>query len=436
MRRSSDCSCRGQPSQDFEFEFEFDEMEYEKSRPKAPAKTGARTGGAVIPGLSGARPMVRFACLWNFPFEGTVMPGEHADLITRIAHLILASRNFHNPIKEVGLLGHTDEKGTDAVNRKFGKKRAEDVKKRLIDKLEAIEKGSSKAVRIVAETAGESTPLRTFNFTNNTFNRRVEVYLPKNCQTFFAQFDLRSLPATAILGIPAHPNVADKQKRTEQVELVVKALVDRRNERAKLAADGKVMGARPVSKTSQPDLHAAVQALSTMQLELFREYFGSARIPVSIPGFMTCFERFANGQLRSPHPAFAGAGVGEPEGGFFFLFAEFAMLCVDTRIDWRIWEQTLPSLIAPQEIFMHVYHPTPQAPPPIGAKLPSKGPVKTALDRYSFRNFKQSGAKVTEGVGQSDSTRINDLRKKYRGMTFLQLRKALAQNMLRAQNMR
>ena len=140
--------------------------------------------------------------------------------------------------------------------------------------------------------------------------------------------------------------------------------------------------------------------------------------------------------LDRPHPAFAGAGVGEPEGGFFFLFAEFAMLCFDSRIDWRIWEQTLPSLIAPQEIFIHVYHPTPQAPPPVGAKLPSKGPVKTALDRYSFRNFKQSGAKVTEGVGQSDSARISDLRKKYRGMTFLQLRKALAQNMLRAQNMR
>jgi outer membrane protein OmpA-like peptidoglycan-associated protein len=435
MKRSSDCSCRGQPSHEFEFEFELD-REFEKSPPKAPARTGTKTGGAVIPGLSGTTPMVRFACLWNFPFEGTVMPGEHADLVTRIAHLILASRNFHNPIKEVGLLGHTDEKGTDAVNRTFGRKRAEDVKKRLVDKLEAIEKGSSKAVRIVAETAGESTPLRPFNSSSATFNRRVEVYLPRNCQTFFAQFDLRSLPATAILGIPAHPNVADKQKRTEQVELVVKALVDRRDERAKKAADGKVMGARPVSKTTHPDLHAAVQALSTLQLELFREYLPGAAGGINWAGFMTCFERFANGQLRSPHPAFAGAGVGEPEGGFFFLFAEFAMLCFDTRIDWRTWEQALPSLIAPQEIFIHVYHPTPQAPPAIGARLPSKGPVKTGLDRYSFRNFKQSGAKVTQGVGQSDTARINDLRRKYRGMSFLNLRKSIAQNMLRAQNMR
>ena len=86
MRRNSDCSCRGQPSHDFEFDFEFDEMEYEKTPPKPPAKSGTKMGGAVMPGLSGATPMVRFACLWNFPFEGTVMPGEHADLITRIAH--------------------------------------------------------------------------------------------------------------------------------------------------------------------------------------------------------------------------------------------------------------------------------------------------------------------------------------------------------------
>jgi outer membrane protein OmpA-like peptidoglycan-associated protein len=436
MRRSSDCSCRARSRQNFEFEFEFDELQYEKSRPKAPLKTGTKKGGAVVPAPSGTTPMVRFACLWNFPFEGTVMPGEHADLITRIAHLILASRNFHNPIKDVRLVGHTDERGADAVNKTFGRKRADDVRKRLIDKLEAIEKGSSKAVTIVADSAGESMPLRPFNTTNAPFNRRVEVYLPRNCQTFFAQFDLRSLPATAILGVPSHPNVTDKQKRTEQVELVVKALVDRRDERAKKAADGKVMGARPVSKTTDPDLYAAVQALSTMQIDLFKEYLPGAAGGINFAGFKTCFERFANGQLRSPHPAFAGAGVGEPEGGFFFLFAEFAMLCYDTRIDWRTWEQALPSLIAPQEIFIHVYHPRPAAPPAIGAPLPPKGPVKTGLDGYSFRNFKRTGASVTQGVGQSDAARINALRAKYRGMTFLQLRKALSQNMLRAQNMR
>ena len=62
--------------------------------------------------------------------------------------------------------------------------------------------------------------------------------------------------------------------------------------------------------------------------------------------------------------------------------------------------------------------------------------MKTGLGKYSFRNFKQTGAKVTVGVGQSDAARINALRAKYRGMTFLQLRKAIAQNMLRAQNMR
>jgi len=436
MRRSSDCSCDGQSNRDFEFEFEFDEMDYEKARPKAPVKPGTRTGGALLPGLSGTTPMVRFACLWNFPFEGTVMPGEHADLITRIAHLILASRNFHNPIRNVRLIGHTDEKGTDAVNKSFGKKRAEDVKKRLVNKLEAIEKGSSRSVAIVAATAGESTPLRPFNSTNATFNRRVEVYLPRNCQTFFAQFDLRSLPATAILGIPSHPNITDKQKRTEQVELVVKALVARRDERAKLAAAGQTMGARPVSDSTEPGLRAAVQALSTMQIELFKEYLPGAAGGINFAGFKTCFERFANGQLRSPHPAFAGAGVGEPEGGFFFLFAEFAMLCYDTRIDWRVWEQALPSLIAPQEIFMHVYHPNPAAPPAIGIKPPPAGPVKTELDKYSFSNFKQLGASVTRGVGQSDAARINDLRKRYRNMTFVELRQAITDNMLRAQNMR
>ncbi|HYJ42643.1 MAG TPA: OmpA family protein, partial [Steroidobacteraceae bacterium] len=425
MRRDSDCSCHGQSQN---YEALFDELQYEGT--VTGPKPAGKSGVVVAPGTT--TPMVRFACLWKFPFKGTTMPAEHADLVTRVAHLILASRNFFNPITQVRLVGHTDDRGSDKVNIDYGRKRAEDVRKRLIARLDALQPGLSQSVTIVADTGGESAPLRPHSAANAAFNRRVEVYLPRNCQTFFAQMDLRSLPDTPILGIAAHPNITDKALRAEQVKLVVGALVRRRDARAKMAADGKVMGAKPVDKAKTPKLHAAVQALSTMQLELFREYFGGKSIPLSIPGFMTCFERFANGQLRSPHAAFAGAGVGEPEGGFFFLFAEFAMLCYDTRIDWRIWEQTLPSLIAPQEIFMHVYHPTPMAPPPINAPLPAKGPVKTSLDAYSFRNFRPIGGSVVKGVGQSDSQRINKLRTKYRGMSFLNLRKAIAQNMLRA----
>lgn len=73
--------------------------------------------------------------------------------------------------KNVLLTGHTDSDGNDALNQKLGKKRAEDVRKRLADMGIDVE-------RISTSSKGESEPIAS-NKTNagKAQNRRVEIII-------------------------------------------------------------------------------------------------------------------------------------------------------------------------------------------------------------------------------------------------------------------
>jgi len=440
MRHDSGCSCGGggYVRRPFEERF-FDELQYEKGKSSTPKQTAVGSGGVSGTGVMSAVPLVNFMCLTHFPFKVTAMPTFHTNSLKRVAHLVLASQRFVSPIKEIFLVGHTDERGTDTVNVNYGERRAIDVRTRLIAQLKALQLGLAAKVKIHALTRGEFAPLRPHsNPASAEFNRRVEIFLPRTCQTFFAQLDLRTLPGAAIVGVPAHPNVWDKQKRETQVGLVVQELQVRRQRRARRAAEfALALGPQTaVTAAADPDLHAAVVALSKLQLDLFREYFPGAQGGINFAALRTCFERFANGELRGPHSTLP-KGIGEPDGEGFFLFAEFAVMCIESLIDANEWRKALSSLVMSQEIFMHIYHPTPAPPPPVGAPLPAKRwPPKTALGPYDALNFKPVGGAVLRGVGQSDSARKNALRAKYNNMTFLQLRSAYAENLLRAQNMR
>ena len=114
-------------------------------------------------------------------------------------------------------------------------------------------------------------------------------------------------------------------------------------------------------------------ALSAAQLALFREFFPAPGGAIDHPAMNACFEQFANGELRSPLASDRAAGVGEPNGAAYFLFAEFAFLCVESGIDAGDWLPALRSFVATQEIFMHVYRPGPKAPPAVGAAVPRCG---------------------------------------------------------------
>jgi hypothetical protein len=265
------------------------------------------------------------------------------------------------------------------------------------------------------------------------------VFLPTTCQTFFAQYDLRFLPDHRILGIPAYPNLpdADKPGRRDDVLTVAEELEKRRDRRARDALAGRVSAANPVPfSAAQNSLHSRARRLSNAQIALFREYLPDGSGGIEFATFQECFERFANGELRSPHAEFPDAGVGEPEGGFYFLFAEFAFLCIDSDIDKAIWTQALKTFVKTQEIFMHVYRPSPvPSPPPVGAPLPARRSPPRPLDAYEFGNFTRTGSASNIGRGQSDQARKRALRTRYDRLDVNALRSAAKDNMLRAQHM-
>ncbi|UUZ69002.1 hypothetical protein LP416_04155 [Polaromonas sp. P2-4] len=161
-----------------------------------------------------------------------------------------------------------------------------------------------------------------------------------------------------MFGIPAHPNPSAKQKdqRSKDVNAMVGELLARRNLRASEALAGRL----PAPKA----LPRGALRLSEAQLALYREYFADGRGGIAFGAFQTCFGRFANGELRNLLPADQAKGVCEHNGEFFFLFAEFAFLCIASRIKEPRWTNTLRSFVKAQEIFMHVYRPSPVSPPP------------------------------------------------------------------------
>jgi hypothetical protein len=187
-------------------------------------------------------------------------------------------------------------------------------------------------------------------------------------------------------------------------------------------------------------LRDTVKRLSDAQLELFREWFPDGKGGINFPPFQRVFEQFTNGELRDPSVT-GHLGFAEPGTGAFFLFAEFAFLCIELNFDKSDWEQTLRTFIKIQEIFMHVYRENPKSPPPpVGARLPSgleRRDVAAVINGrgFHFANFKQVGSSVTVGKGQSDLRRKLELRAKYDRMDMSTLKKAARDNLWRALRM-
>ena len=239
---------------------------------------------------------------------------------------------------------------------------------------------------------------------------------------FFADYDLRFEPRSTTSGVPANPRMtaAQKAQRITDVNTMVSDLLLRRDKRATHALSGTVP---PIVPATGP-LRVVAERLSTAQLDIFREFFPFASSGINLADFQHSFEQFANGQLRDP----TVRGKREPNGAFFFLFAEFAFVCVHSGIDAVIWTQLLRVFVQTQEIFMHIYRPAPhRPPPPANAAPPSPGIRVRELITFSDSNFNR--------VGQSNAARKAALRSKYAGTDVNALRMAARDNLLRAQRM-
>lgn len=386
-----------------------------------------------------------FVVLDRFDFKVSAVPAMHDPIIERIARLVLGSRVSGEPIDSIRLVGHTDASGDEPFTLKFGKERAQSVEAKLRAAIAAIaarESVPARTLSIVAQSLGETRPVASnASAAGRALNRRVQVFLPTTCNSFFAQYDLRFLPGDTVFGIPAHPNLSTGQKdqRSKDVNAMVLELRARRDLRASEALAGRIPAPKALPRGA---LRSSALRLSDAQLALYREYFPDGRGGIAFDAFQSCFERFANGELRSPMADEQAKGVGEPNGGAFFLFAEFAFLCIASHIEAPLWTNALRSLVKAQEIFMHVYRPSPVTPPAVGAALPAcprdpggRPRARRTLARFRNRNFRTTGASPTVGAGQSGPARKRDLANKYASADLAVLQRAAQANLLRAQCM-
>jgi hypothetical protein len=282
--------------------------------------------------------------------------------------------------------------------------------------------------------AMELEPFFPLNVARQVIKRDLpEVGWTETCKSFFKAYELSFNPDSVTFGIDNNPDMTldDKENRKKDINAVIYPLKQRLLARAAAALNNKVPASFPALPKSVKD---TVLRLSFLQFSLFRKWFPDGNWVRFLP-FDRCFERFANGELRDPsktgHP-----GFGEPDSAVYFVFAEFAFLCIELGYHRSLWEEALRTFVKTQEIFMHVYRKNPKSPPPaVGAAFSALATPRSLKD-FHFTYFKQIGSSVTMGEGQSDLKRKAALRAKYAGMGVSMLEVAARDNLRRAQLMK
>jgi hypothetical protein len=356
-----------------------------------------------------------FMILDRLAFDNDDFLADHRAGITRVAHLIVDSIGTGAPITTVRIVGHTDSQGQATHNNGLGRRRATKVAAFLRTEIDGFRAGTSSSITITPDTEGSRRPAASnATATGRARNRRVEIFVDSTCQAFLCQYDLRTLPSSADFGVPANPTMtaAEKIQRESDVRAFAVAptqeLINRRTARVTAAMTGTT-GTVPAGTPVPTSLRPAAERLSEAQLALFREFMPNGSGGIDLPRAQTCFELFANGEVRST----ITASIAEPNGDFFFLFAEWALLCIDSSIDAAAWTDLLRIFVMMQEPFIAVYRPpaTTSAPPRL-------------LSTFSYRNF--------NAAAQLTATQKAALRTRYASMNLAALGRAYRDNLRRA----
>lgn len=194
----------------------------------------------------------------------------------------------------------------------------------------------------------------------------------KDCKKFFKEFDDKFL-----------------HNRTPQIQRDINTVLPLLEKRRNARAAGKA-----VPKASKKE-QKAVKRLADEQLKVFKKFFTKNK-KLDFDCIQSCFAKFANGELRQPPKA--GDRPGEPNGPFYFYFAEFATLAIEGGFDAAIWTELLRTFVKTQEIFIEVYPPRGGAGPggnPLDRPRRFKGPKvdkkkkKKLHDKYKKKSLKE-----------------------------------------------
>jgi outer membrane protein OmpA-like peptidoglycan-associated protein len=156
-------------------------------------------GGAGGPGRLTGCASVRQPCetLDGFALDSSAVLPSHQPALIRIAGCLISLGATAPPVR---ILGHTDASGAESYNAGLGRRRAETVADALRTTMDRMRPGSSRTVRLVVESLGESQPISG----DAARNRRVDVCVP-----------LQQPPIPP----PTQPVV------TDQMEIVVKSYI-------------------------------------------------------------------------------------------------------------------------------------------------------------------------------------------------------------------
>ena len=140
----------------------------------------ARTGFGDPPPAPAETPLVKrnppylvFSRISPFVTNKFTVTRELREQVTRVADFVKARLNTANPIGVVRLVGHTDARGSEEINRKLGQQRADAVRDELRDQLRGV---LHRVLIEVDESPGKSMPIgdnRTAK--GQAANRRVDV---------------------------------------------------------------------------------------------------------------------------------------------------------------------------------------------------------------------------------------------------------------------
>ncbi len=217
----------------------------------------------------------------------------------------------------------------------------------------------------------------------------------------------------------AVPSEIARELRAKSINRAMSILNDRLVERAKLRKNGQAIAplATPISKDDLDFL----KGISDLQLQILRKHFDITS-QSGLSDFEQTFERFANGELRLRLKS--GAYACQPSSGYYFFFAEFALLAADTSAplaayigaaDAATWGKVCNVLVRTQKIFCEVYASSNGSPLTFEAyaasnyqntRKPFEEPEKQVL-RNDFKNA--TFAKLCEGTADYAKTFLGGL---------------------------
>ena len=134
---------------------------------------GAQTEAAIKVALGTSASASKCEVLDGFEFDKDAVRPIHQSRLIEIARRVVASQSTSQPIGAIRLIGHTDPVGSAAYNLTLGRRRADQVRARLSELIDQLQRGLSAKIAFTVDTRGETQPISS----DPVKNRRVEICL-------------------------------------------------------------------------------------------------------------------------------------------------------------------------------------------------------------------------------------------------------------------